>query len=126
MNELSPEASQVSYNYGAIKTPFDMANQLYDAPIGEVVLKTYRWRVISFGLLGVAALLAVIVLLVSLNPEGHVYWAGVTPKNGKIAAFGELKQVETFSESGSLSQVKAHLDSQLQKEKEQPYGKKDH
>lgn len=97
MNEFSPERTARSYRYGAVRTPFSLPEQQYDAPLGELVRKARLWRTWCLSLLGLGALLILALVLMAALPQQQVFFAGVTPQNGQLAIFGKLQQVRVFA-----------------------------
>ena len=114
MNEFTPERNAPNYNYGIVKTPFSLPQQQYDAPLGGLVNKARFWRTLSIACLAASLILTIVLLLIARLPEQVVFAAGISPQNGQISVFGELRHVVDFSNNLTVPQLKQHLDNYLQ------------
>lgn len=108
--------SMAHYNYGVVQTPFMRKGQGGDMSLSELVHKAYCWRVIGFILSIVAGLSIVALVVVTTLPRAQVYFAGITPKNGDIAVFGRLTDLQQFHMRKTPSDISQILNLRLQEQ----------
>ena len=104
MNEFKESGSSGIYFSGLPYTPFHKEGQLWDFPIGQNVVKTSFWRILTYYSIFAALFFAIILLLNVLFSYSPLNIVEVSEK-GKVLFWGKLEKSPIVIKSSALSKL---------------------
>lgn len=104
MNEFKESGNSGRYFSGLPYTPFHKEGQLWDFPIGQSVVKTSFWRVLTYISIFVTLFFTIILLLNVLFSYSPLQIIEVNEK-GKVLFWGELEKSPIVIKESALSRL---------------------
>ena len=80
MSEIKVTAEAVNYNYGEVITPYQLAGQCFDQPIGAWRAKAAVWRVATLISLFASGILLALFILQVYQPQHSIVTVQISPK----------------------------------------------
>lgn len=108
MAEIKASAEAINYNYGEIITPYQLAGQNFDTPIGSFREKARMWRVGTFVSMGLSGILILLLIFQIYQPLHSIMAVQITPK-GFVRSISPLTEEYTVPKGVSEQFIKNYI-----------------